>query len=259
MIRLTGALTLLLSWVAGAVSAGEGAPFTTVQADSPQALQARLISLAQDRLQPAGLLLDGSRARLSLSERLPAEANLFEVRTAWPDGARVPPLPLTFAIRSATRPEAVTTLAVPIRHQSPWIHATLAVPLRQQVWVANRNLPKGSSVSCADLTSEYRDLRDVPGEALSAPCDLQPDGVVLRYVGRRDILRSVDVGAAPAVTAGMPIAVTTLVGGISLTITGVALADAMIGDRIEVRLSGPSRTRRVRVTAAGAARLEGVN
>jgi len=257
MILFAGALTLLLSCAAGA---GDGVSFTTVQADSPQALQARLISLAQERLQPAGLLLDGSRARMSLSERLPAEVNLFEVRTAWPAGARVPPLPLTFAIRAgaATQPAAVAAPALHARQASPWIRATLAVPVRQQVWVANRNLPKGSSISCADLTPEYRDLRDVPREALAAPCDLQPDEVVLRYVGRRDILRILDVGAVPAVTAGMPVAVTTLVGGISVTISGIALTDAMVGDRIEVRLAGPARTRHVRVTGVGTAKLEGV-
>ena len=260
MIRLTGVLTLLLSYAVGA-GASSGAPFTTVQADSPQALRARLVALAQERLQSAGLLLDGSRARLSLSQRLPPEANLYEVRPAWPVDAKVPPLPLTFAIRagSASQPAVATTPVIPVTGRSPWIHATLAIPVRRQVWVAKRNLPKGSSVRCADLTTEYRDLRDVPGEALSSPCDLQPDEVVLRYVGRRDIIRSLDVGAAPAVTAAMPVAVTTLVGGISVTMTGIALTDAMIGDRIEVRLSGPSRTRRVRVTGAGTAKLEGID
>ena len=260
MIRLTGVLTLLLSCAAGA-GASDRASFTTVQADSPQALRARLVSLAQERLQSAGLLLDASRARLSLSERLPPEVSVFEVCTAWPAGARVPPLPLTFAIRAgfATKPAAVAMPVASISRQSLWTYATLAVPVRQQVWVANRNLAKGSSVGCSDLTMEYRDLRDVPGEALSTPCDLQPDEVVLRYVGRRDIVRRQDVGAAPAVTAGKPVAVTTLVGGISVTVTGIALTDAMIGDRIGVRLSGPTRTRRGRVSGAGVAKLEGAD
>jgi flagella basal body P-ring formation protein FlgA len=78
-------------------------------------------------------------------------------------------------------------------------------------------------------------------------------------VGRRDIIRSLDIGAAWAVIAGMPVTVTTLVGGISVTVTGIALTDAMIGDRIEVRMTGPQRTRRVRVTGVGAARLEGAD
>ncbi len=240
MIRLVAALTLVLSRAAGA---GDGVSYATVEADSPQALQARLVLLAQERLQPSGLLLDGSRARMSLSGKLPADDNLFEVRTAWPAGVKVPLLPLTFTIRAGS---------------APWIHATLAVPVQQQVWVASRNLPKGSSVGCADLTREYRDLRDVPGEALGAPCDIRPGEVVLRYVGRRDILRSLDVGAPPVVAAGMPVVVTALVGGISVTTTGVALTDAMVGDRIDVRLTAPSRTRHVRVTGVGTAKLEGL-
>jgi len=245
MIRLAGVLMLLLS--SRAASAGDGIPSTTVQADSPQALQARLVWLAQERLQPAGLLLDGSRARLSLSERLPADIDLFEVRTAWPDGVRIPPLPLTFMIRadSATK------------HPAAWIRATLATPVRQQVLVTGRSLPKGSSVGCADLVLEYRDLRDVPAGSLSVPCELAPDEVALRYMGKQDVVRAQDVGAAPAVAAGMPVAVTTLAGGISVTATGVALTDAMVGDRIEVRLTGPTRIRHVRVTGVGTAELEG--
>lgn len=246
MIRLAGLLMWLLSSAAGA---GDGVTFTTVQADSPQALQARLVSLAQERLQPAGLLVDASRARMVLPERLAADAGLFEVRTAWPPEARIPPLPLTFMIRagSATTPEA------------RWVRVTLAIPVRQRVLVAGRALAKGSSVGCADLALEYRDLRDVPAGALSVPCELGLEEVALRQLGRRDVVRRLDVGSAPAVAAGMPVAVTTLAGGISVTTTGIAMTDAMIGDRIEVRMTGPSRTRLVRVTAAGVARLEGVN
>ncbi|HEY6923386.1 MAG TPA: flagellar basal body P-ring formation chaperone FlgA [Steroidobacteraceae bacterium] len=246
MMRFAGALVLLLSAAAGAA---DGVSSTTVQAAGQLELQARLISLAQERLQSAGLLVDASRARMSLSERLPAGVDLFEVRSTWPEGVRQPPLPLAFMVRARTGTASAQR----------WFRVSLAIPVRRQVLVAGRTLPKGSSVGCADLTPEYRNLGEVPAGALSVPCELGPGVVVLRHMGRRDVVRGLDVGAAPAVAAGMPVAVTTRAGAISVTATGIAVNDAMVGDRVEVRLTGPSRTRHVRVTAAGAAKLEGID
>ena len=82
------------SWAAqpGGVGASRGEP------DGMQSLQERLISLADERLRPAGLSLDRARVWLSLSGPLPAGAEIA-VRPLWSVGEQMPALPLSFELR----------------------------------------------------------------------------------------------------------------------------------------------------------------
>lgn len=119
------------------------------------------------------------------------------------------------------------------------------------VWIAARRLRKGSVVTCSDLTLQQRDVRRVPRLALPVPCVMTPESVVLRDFAAGDLVRSIDVGPAPDVTFGAPVLVRVSNKGISVTTTAIALADARIGDQIDVRLRRSAQTLKTRVIGPG--------
>jgi flagella basal body P-ring formation protein FlgA len=237
-----------LSHAAGR-SPGQAVPAVArIQADDPKSLQGSLIALAQDRLRPAGWFIDPQRTRLLFSGSLPT--GTVEVRPTWSADSDPPPLPLTFELKPVRGSAAPGNAA-----GSRPMQVTLAVGLLREVWVAARRLPKGSVVTCDDLGLERRDVRLMPRPPLATPCELGPETVSLRDIGARDVVRTVDIGRAPDVTAGAPVRVTVATGGISVSTTAIALADARVGDRIEVRLQRPARILRTRVIGPGSVQL----
>jgi flagella basal body P-ring formation protein FlgA len=219
-----------------------------IQAEDAKSLQGSLVALAQDRLRPAGWFIDPQRTRLMSSGPLPVGA--VEVRLTWSADSDPPPLPLAFELERVAG-SAAPGSAVGSRP----IRVTLAVGLQREVWVAARRLPKGSAVTCADLDLERRDFRSLPRLTLAAPCEFGPEVVTLRDIGARDVVRSVDIGKALDVTSGAPVRVIVATGGISVSTSAVALADARVGDRIEVRLQRPARILRTRVIGPGSVQL----
>jgi len=212
-------------------------------------LQQRLLAWADERLRPAGLSVDARHARMNLP-RLPAGAGLAEigsvdVRLVWPQGSALPPLPLSFELHPVA----------PQAGRSPALTITVAVPLLRDAWVATRKLARGSAVACTDLQLQRRDWRRVPPAAWHTACDLAPATVALRDIGARDVVRRTDLGQAPDVAAGSVVRLHVLADGIRLSTTAMALADARVGDLIDVRLHHPPRTFRTRVTAPGAVQL----
>lgn len=213
-----------------------------VFADDVQALQASLLALTQERLQAAGVSVADERAWLKLSTELPA-AGTFDVRPLWSAEAVNASLPLQFELR-------------PVRAaNTPWIRATLAVGLQREVLVAARRLRKGSTVGCSDLVARRRNIRDLPQTRLAVPCAIDSQEVALRDIATGDLVRTSDVGQPPAVSAGRPVSVSVVANGVSVTTTAIALADASIGDQIDVRLQRPTRTLRTRVTGPGTVQL----
>jgi flagella basal body P-ring formation protein FlgA len=127
--------------------------------------------------------------------------------------------------------------------------------LQQPVWIAQRRLRKGSQVACSDFATELRDVDGARRESLPASCEIEPGAAALRDITAGEALRVNDVGRAPDVQVGAPVQVSAAEGGVSVTTTAVALADARVGDEIDVRLQRPARTLRTRVIGRGAVRL----
>jgi flagella basal body P-ring formation protein FlgA len=208
------------------------------------ALQSALVDLAQQRLEASGLVIDREHVWLNVAGALPA-TNEIDALPVWSSVDGIPLLPLTFELRPAgvTRPTK----------------ATLGVRLQRNAWIAQRRLRKGSQVSCTDFATGLRDVRDVPRNALPAACEIGSemgaDIAVLRDVAAGDVVRVGDIGRALDVQAGTPVKVSASSGGISVTTTATALADARVGDRIDVRLQRPTRTLRARVTGRGTVQL----
>jgi flagella basal body P-ring formation protein FlgA len=237
---------------AAACVAHAGADVLHIQADDARALQEELLTVAEERLRPAGLFIERPRASMSLSSPLPS-ADLFEVRPTWSADARTPPLPLTFELWPGLRSDR--SAALESASSTRPIRATLAVTLLRDVLGATRRLRKGSVVTCTDLSMQRRPIRDVPKLPLAIPCEVAPDAVALRDITAGEVIRSVDVGRAPDVTAGAPVRVSVATRGVSITTGAIALADARVGDQIDVRLQHPTRTLRTRVTGPGSVQL----
>lgn len=124
-----------------------------------------------------------------------------------------------------------------------------------EVWVAARRLHRGSAVACSDFSLQQRAIRPTSAPALAVPCELAPGAVALRELAVGDLVRSADVGAAPAVMAGSAVRLLLQAPGIHVTARAIALADAWVGDRVEVRLDRPARTFKTRVTGPGSVQL----
>jgi flagella basal body P-ring formation protein FlgA len=209
------------------------------RADREQALREQLVRLAEEHLRPLGLFVERERTWMSLSGPLPA--NGFDVQPSW-TSAQIPGLPLTFDV-------------LPDSAGARSIRATLGVTLMRDVCVAARRLRRGSAVSDADLTLQRRAFEDLPKRSLTGRCELDRDLVALRDIAQGDIVRAQDVGNAPAVMAGSPVNVSVSANAVSVTTRAIALADASVGDQIDVRLQRPRRTLRTRVIGPGLVQL----
>ena len=229
------------------VSAGPAATFVRIRAGDLRSLQNQLLSLAQKHLQPLGLFVDQARARLSVSSPLDG-AELYQTLVDWPAVSR-PSLPLIFGLQPVLPQGSAVGRADEVAGQS--IRATLVVALQRDVWVASRQLPKGSAVTCEDFHVERRDLSSLPRAALGPQCGVVAGAVVLHDIGLNDVIRSGDIGGEPDVSAGSRVRVSVLTGRISVTADAVALTDAQVGDEVKVLLKHPARTLRTRVVGRG--------
>jgi flagella basal body P-ring formation protein FlgA len=243
------------TWMVLAATAMAGAACAQDEAEvrldgrGEQALKEALLDYAAQQFAPE-FTLDRQRAWLSLSGELPG-AQTVQVRPRWVAQAHLPTLPLIFDVRAGSGDSvAGTTVST-----EPAVQATLSAPLLREVWVATRRLRKGSTVRCADIEPRRRDVRLVPAQALSGPCALAEGITALRDIAAADAVRSVDIGRAPDVVAGMPVSVSVAAQGVNVTTSAVALADAMIGDQVDVLMKRPRRTLRTRVSGPGAVQL----
>jgi flagella basal body P-ring formation protein FlgA len=238
-----GLRALLLAGIPLLSQAGE-ATFLHVDRSNPDGLQRALLDLAQQSLEAAGLVLDREHVWLMTTGSL-QPADEVEARPTWSYIGGMPALPLTFELR-AVRGEA----AQPVR-------ATLAVKLQRPAWIAQRRLRKGSQVSCSDFAKELRQVRDVSPESSATRCQIGVEATALRDIAAGEALRMKDIGRAPDVQIGLPVQVSASSGVIRVTTMAIALADAQVGDQIDVRLQHPTRTLRTRVTGRGAVQLVG--
>jgi len=214
---------------------------TRIWANDAHALQETLLSLAAERLAPAGFSIGREHSWMSLSGPFPGPGN-FSVQPAWETGTPLPHLPLIFYVWPDAGPHSALT-------------ASVAVTLLRDVQVARRRLRKGSVVTCDDLQVEPRDVRTAPARSLTHSCDIAPGSVALRDLTLGDVVRDEDVGPALAISSGAPLDLSIAVGAVNVTVPAVALADARAGDEIEVRLQRPARILKARVTGPGSAQL----
>jgi len=83
----------------------QGAATLHVERADPRSLARALVELAQQILEPGGLILDREHVSLGLSAALPVSGDV-EVRAAWSGEAGIPALPLVFELRARTAASA---------------------------------------------------------------------------------------------------------------------------------------------------------
>jgi flagella basal body P-ring formation protein FlgA len=246
MRKICLCLGLLLVVGGPASRASTVAPGATRSVDVGDTLSLRyqLLTLADEHLRSSGLSVDRERARLVVLGAMPADG-LMDVKLLGPEGAKVASLPVTFELRANGRGGAA---GVPVR-------VAIVGPLWRDVWVANRRLDKGSAAACVDFAAQRRPAYPSLSWTLVLSCNMAAGAVALRNLGVGDLLREGDVGTAPAVTAGSAVRVKVQAASISVSTSAVALRDAVVGDRINVRLERPARIVPAYVTAPGLVQL----
>lgn len=240
---MRGWCALVLAVLPMLSQAREAAAILHIDHNDAGALESALVDLAQQRLESAGLVLDREHVWLNISGALPSTAEI-EALPMWSSAVGIPVLPLTFELRPGVAAAAV-----------PPARATLAVRLLRPVWIAKRRLRKGSRVGCGDFSTELRDIRKVQRGSLLTGCEFEPEVSAQRDIAPGDALRASDIGRAPDVVLGAPVRVSASSGSINVTTTAIALADARVGDQIDVRLQHPTRTLRTRVIGRGAVQI----
>ncbi|ARN19326.1 flagellar basal body P-ring formation chaperone FlgA [Piscinibacter gummiphilus] len=237
MRRSTAVLSLAMC-VAPALAAGPTSA-TTLRDDVLHATEALLHG--------SGLSIEVSRAQVLASRELRADES-FVLVPRWSARDSAPAMPLTFDLVPAGAPGAASGGAARV---------TLVTSLRREVLVARQRIERGDAVSCDDLAVRPLDLRAVPVRALAPPCAMADGDVALRTLLPGDALRADDIGDPPDVSARNPVNVRVVEGAIRLEQSGVALADARIGERVPVRLDGSRQQVQGRVVAANVVVVEG--
>ena len=121
--------------------------------------------------------------------------------------------------------------------------ADVAVP------VATRRLPRGTVLTERDITvARVAHL----GTAVSGPTNVAAGWITRRVVHAGEALRAPAVGPAPLVRAGQTVEFIYMQDGLRLTLHGVAVVSAALGDVVDVRLGAK---RRVTGIVAGPARI----
>jgi len=213
---------------------------TSMRVKNERDLMDGLIAFTQQRLRPAGLSVNVQRAQMTLSGS-DTPSGVYEVRALWNADEEVPSQPLRFELR----PEIGGTAR----------EAYLAVPLMLEVPVAARALRRGDAFSCDDVVLQPRTARTSTPGLLEQLCRPGAARVLLRDLSAGQTVRAADVGVAYDVMVGTRVVLTTMDGGVAVSVDATALSDARAGQRVNVRLAHPRRTLPARVTGTGTVQL----
>jgi flagella basal body P-ring formation protein FlgA len=114
----------------------------------------------------------------------------------------------------------------------------------REVLVLREAMPRGAALVCEHTEVAQRRAEAVPAGALPVPCALADETVLRRPLGAGDLLRTADVGRAPAVAARAEVRLRVRVGAVQIEKPGTALGDAQPGETVLVRLAGSARALR---------------
>lgn len=208
-----------------------------------ETLRSDLFAATRSLLAPSGLSFDERHAQVATSRPV-APGETFSVRPQWRSVAPEPPgLPLSFELR-------------PTDGEATPLRATLLASLQRDVLVVRQRRERGTPLRCEDLEVLAKPLRLVPARAWQPPCALAENAHARRLLLAGDVLRSDDTGPLPDVAAQRPVRVRVVVGSIALEKNGTALADALEGETVRVRVPGIAQAVNGRVLARDLVALE---
>lgn len=135
------------------------------------------------------------------------------------------------------------------------VNVSVTVSTETAVVVANHALPMGSAIGPADIRIETRKF---PGT--SRCCATSPEAVVgllVRRTLQADAVIPMDaLDRPPAIKRGEVVVVVAAVPGIVIRSSGVALADARIGETVRIRHSSSLKVIQARADTPGVVRVD---
>ncbi len=135
------------------------------------------------------------------------------------------------------------------------VNVPVTVSTETAVVVANHALPMGSPIGPADIRIETRKF---PGT--SRCCATAPEAVVGFLVRRTipaDVVVPMDaIDRPPAIKRGEVVVVVAAAPGIEIRSSGVALADARIGETVRIRHSSSLKVIQARADTPGVVRVD---
>lgn len=153
-----------------------------------------------------------------------------------------------------------TAVGLPAR--KPLTQAWMRFTAHQQmvVWSLVSDLPKKTLLRCEHLVRGFKRASAVSGKPLQmARCEPSALGVLRHPISANTVLSKADILPDTATLRNEPTTLKVRVGGVVVEAQGQAMADALVGQTVPVRVEGLSATVNARMVAPGLASLsEGV-
>jgi flagella basal body P-ring formation protein FlgA len=149
--------------------------------------------------------------------------------------------PLEPFLRRGAKIEARTIVGVRCSGDKPWkVYVPVDVVVTDKVLVARRTLPRGHLLTADDLAEEQRDVSRLVSGYVSNVNDLLGQRLKNQLIAGR-LLTPAMLVADVAVKRGQTVTLTVRNGGINIQVSGKALADGAINQRIQVENTNSGR------------------
>jgi flagella basal body P-ring formation protein FlgA len=149
--------------------------------------------------------------------------------------------PLEAFLRRGTKIASRTIVGVRCSGEKPWkVYVPVDVVVTDAVLVARRTLPRGHLLVADDLTTEQRDVSRLVSGYISNVEELLGQRLKTQLIAGR-ILTPAMLQADIAVKRGQAVTLTTKSGGIDIQMSGKALMDGAINQRIRVENTNSGR------------------
>jgi len=143
-------------------------------------------------------------------------------------------LPLDAFLRRGTRIGARTTVGVRCTGRRPWtVYVPVEVSVLKRVWVASRPLPRGHVLEAGDLVPDQRDVSGMTGGYIEDQRSLLGQRLKISILAGRALTPSL-IKADNVVRRGQTVTLAVDADGLNIRMSGKALADGAINQRIRV-------------------------
>lgn len=142
--------------------------------------------------------------------------------------------PLEAFLRRGTRIGARTTVGVRCAGGRPWsVYVPVEVSVLKRVWVASRPLPRGHVLEAGDLVPDQRDVSGMTGGYIEEKQSLLGQRLKTSVLAGRALTPGL-IKADSVVHRGQTVTLAVTSAGLNIKMSGKALADGAINQRIRV-------------------------
>lgn len=143
-------------------------------------------------------------------------------------------VPLAASVRPGTVVGPKTLVVVQCTGAKPWkIYVPVEISVRRTVWTARQALPRGHVLTAADLVDDVRDIARMTSSYVSSIESLIGQKLKTSILAGR-VLTLQLIEADSIVQRGQTVTLTVSTGGLDIRMTGKALSDGVLNQRIRV-------------------------